>query len=685
MTQTDGRSAPAETQVQSSVCPLDCADTCSLQISTERGQVVAVRGNQENPFTRGKLCAKVTQTLAKQVHGEHRVEVPMRRVSEGTSRDAFEAISWSEALDLIHARFSAIADTWGAQAIAPLSYGGPMGLLAGGSMDKRFFNRLGASQVDSSPLCAGTSSAAWEAVFGDAGGIDFEELAHSKLILIWGNNVTTCNLHLTTTIRAAQKAGSKVVVIDPKRTRIAKDADLHIDLMPGTDVVLAYATAKLLSERDAIDATFIHAHVEGAEAFLAESTRYDIDTAADICGIDHSKIAQFAELLATRRPAGMSIGVGPERNQNGGAGIRAAFSLLALTGNIGPLGAGPCDVSRFFPMQRDALARPDLAPDNLREINVLDLPRMILDRKQDTPIKALFVYNHNPVAVHPEQSAMREALLCEDVFVVAHDVSMTDSLLCADLILPGVSHLEYGDLYTAYGHRYLQRSKPVLAPQAQGLSNTEMFRRLAARFGFEEPCFLDSDDDLFEQAFSPEHEQAKRLTAQGAVDMTDFAEPAMLRGATLTTSSGKIELYSVSLEEQCGEGVPKYKPVHKSAPFILVTPASEQRINSTFGGETQQQRDIVCEIHPQDALEKGLSDGCAVSLFNAQGEVSLPLKITDSVRRGTLFVPKGAWISDQQRPFTVNALLPGHQESLIGGACYYDCCVDIRPANEDQN
>ncbi|GAB5413033.1 MAG: molybdopterin oxidoreductase family protein [Congregibacter sp.] len=680
MSQVEVSMSKKDTQGHTSVCPLDCADTCSLQIATERGQVVAVRGNDDNPFTRGKLCAKVTQTLADQVHGPRRVETPMRRVASGTSRQAFEAITWEQALDTIYERFHEIESRWGAQAIAPLSYGGPMGLLAGGSMDKRFFNRLGASQVDSSPLCAGTSNAAWDAVFGDAGGIDFEELAHSKLILIWGNNVTTCNLHLTTTIRAAQKSGSKVVVIDPKRTRIARDADLHIDLMPGTDVVLAYAVARLLSERNALDEQFIAAHVEGAEAFLAEAAKYDQQTAASICGVDEAAIAQFADLLATQRPAGMSIGVGPERNQNGSAGIRAAFSLLALTGNIGPLGAGPCDVSRFFPMQRDVLARPDLMPAGLREINVLDLPRMVLNGGDQTPIKALFVYNHNPIAVHPEQSRMREALLSDEVFVVAHDVSMTDSLLCADIILPGVTHLEYGDLYTAYGHRYLQRSRPVLAPIGQGLSNTELFRRLAARFGFSEPCFSDSDQDLFEQAFNPEHKKAKELTNDGAVDMTEFAEPAMLRGAGFSTASGKIELYSADLEKRCGEGVPKYKPVKRTAPFILVTPASERRVNSTFGGEENNQNDILCEMNPQDALEKGLVDGSQVVLFNEQAEVDLPLKLTDSVRRGTIFVPKGAWIRDQENPFTVNALLPGHQEPLIGGACYYDCCVDIRPA-----
>lgn len=663
---------------RSSVCPLDCADTCSLQISLERGQVKAVRGNTDNPFTRGKLCAKVVQSLAGQVHGRERILTPLRRVAEAQGPACFEPVSWDTALDLVHTRFTQIIDEWGAEAIAPLCYGGPMGLLAGGSMDKRFFSRLGASKVDSSPLCAGTSGAAWEAVFGDAGGIDFEELAESKLILVWGNNVTTCNLHLTTTIRDAQKRGATLVVVDPKRTRIARDADLHIPLLPGTDVVLAYAVAALLDERRLVDYEFVAQHVYGADRFLAEAQKYPLEHAASLCGIHPVMIEDLAALLGSKRPAAMSMGVAPERNRNGGAGIRAALSLLALTGNIGPLGAGPCDVSRFFPIAGDALARPDLAPAGLREFNVLDIPRKILTPDASTPIKALFIYNHNPVAVHPEQKKMREALLSPDVFVVGNDLSMTDSMACADVIFPAVSHLEYGDIYKAYGHRYLQRSSQVLPEQGEGLSNMELFRRLAARFGFTEPCFSDSDADLAQQAFAPEHAHLAQLSATAAVDMTPYAEPAMLRGSMPNTPSGKIELFSDALEESCGEGLPHFKPLIKPRQFILVTPASEQRINSTFGNQDAQQTDILCEISPEDAARQNISDGDMLQLYNDQGEVALPASINHDVRAGTLYVPKGAWIGDSATGNTVNALIPGHKADLAGGACYYDCTVSIR-------
>lgn len=673
-------------ETRQSVCPLDCADTCSLDVAIENDRITAVRGGSANPFTRKRLCAKVVHSFPQQVHGDQRIRTPLLRRRSLAGAD-FEPVSWSTALDLIHEKFAAVIQRWGSEAIAPLTYGGPMGLLAGGSMDLRFFHRLGATLVDSSTLCAGTSSAAWDSVFGDAGGIDYEEIAESKLILVWGNNITTCNLHLTRIIRDAQRSGAKLVVVDPKRTRIAKDADLHIPLLPGTDVVLAYAVAALLESQGGLDQEFINAHTHGANAFLRAAREYTPERAAALCAMDVSLIRALAELMRDVHPAGMTIGVAPERNRNGSAGIRAALSLMAVTGNIGPRGAGICDVSRYFPVDKDRLQRPDLAPPGLRRINVMDVPRYVMEPGSEMPLRALFIYNHNPVAVHPQQQRMRDALQSEDVFVVGHDVSMTDSMACADLVLPATTHFEYGDLYKAYGHRYLQRSEPVLTPQGEALSNMEMFRRLAQRFGFRDECFADSDDDLMRQAFDDNQkpgengansEQIAHRAGHSALDMTAYAEPAMLRGAEFTTASGRIELYSEAMENHCGQGVPKYLELPERRAFQLVSPASEQRINSTFGGLNAQQSDLVCEIHPRDAQEHGVQDGSRLALHNAQGEVHIAASISDAVRRGTLYVPKGAWIGNSRSGNTINALIPGYREAAIGGACYYDCSVDIR-------
>jgi anaerobic selenocysteine-containing dehydrogenase len=667
----------SDKEMRQTVCPLDCADTCSLEVSVTDSRIDKVRGGQRNPFTRGKLCAKVVNSFPAQVHGDLRIRTPLLRRTTVAGAD-FHPISWDEALDTIYQRFTAVAERYGSEAIAPLYYGGPMGLLANGSMDKRFFHRLGASKVDASSLCAGTSSAAWETVFGDAGGIDYEELAHSRLIIVWGNNVTTCNLHLTKIIRDTRKKGARLVVIDPKRTRIARDADLHIPLLPGTDVVLAYAVAALLADSGGIDHAFVAQHTQGADAFLARARNFDVERGASICGVDPDLIRRFAALLGSQRPAGMSVGVGPERNRNGSAGLRAAFSLMALTGNIGPIGAGICDASRFFPVDRAALARPDLAKPGLREINVMDIPRYVLEPGDETPLRALFVYNHNPVAVHPEQERMRAALLSPDCFVVGSDISMTDSMHCCDLVLPASTHFEYGDLYKAYGHRYLQRSRPVIEPQGEALSNMELFRRLAARFGYHEACFSDSDEELAAQAMARVDANLAQRALDEAIDMQPITPPAMLRGTAITTPSGKIELYSDAMEAHCGQGLPEFVDMRDARAFQLVTPASEQRVNSTFGGLKAQQLDVRCEINPQDAAELGVSDGAQLVLVNDLAEVQLAARLSDDVRRGTLFVPKGAWIADSPTGNTVNALLSGHKEPAIGGACYYDCRVDLR-------
>ncbi|EAQ97261.1 molybdopterin-containing oxidoreductase family protein [Congregibacter litoralis] len=669
---------PVPPLTQSTVCPLDCADTCSLEVFTEGETVTKVRGGAANPFTRGKLCAKVVNAFPAQVHGDLRIRTPLLRRDSLGGRD-FQAISWEQALDIIHERFSQVASEWGSEAIAPLYYGGPMGILAGGSMDRRFFHKLGASLIDASTLCAGTSGHAWDTVFGDAGGIDVAELAEARLIVVWGNNITTCNLHLTTLIRDAQKRGAKLVVIDPKRTRIARDADLHVPLLPGSDVALAYAVTAILDASGDLDEAFIEEHTHGGDQFRSAAKAFDLEHAAGLCGLDAGLIEALADMFRKHRPAAMSIGVAPERNRNGSAGIRAAFSLMAVTGNIGPHGAGICDVSRFFPIDRQRLSRPDLAPENTRTLNVLDIPRYVLDPGDETPIKALFIYNHNPVAVHPQQGRMRDALLSDEVFVVGSDITMTDSMTCADLVLPASTHFEYGDIYKAYGHRYLQRSRPVIPAQGEAVSNMELFRRLAARFGYTEAVFQDSDDAMIHQAFAATDSSIPEKADNRALDMTPYAKPAMLRGGEFTTPSGRIELYSEAMEAHCGQGLPAYLDPPEKRDFVLVTPASELRTNSTFGGIEEQQRDILCEIHSADATAREIKDGEVIELFNERAAVQLTVRISDDVRQGTLYVPKGAWIADSPTGCTVNALLPGHQESAIGGACYYDCAVDIRP------
>jgi anaerobic selenocysteine-containing dehydrogenase len=675
------RNPESDISVHPAVCPLDCADTCSLSVEVKDGLVHNVRGSSANPFTRGKICSKVATGLPQQVHGPDRLTTPLQRNGPRGS-GAYTPISWQKALDTIHNRYQEIIAGHGAQAIVPLSYGGPMGVLAGNSMDKRFFNQLGASQVDASTLCAGVAGAAYTSLFGDVGGISFEEMSESKLIVIWGNNITVCNLHLTKLLREARKGGARLVVIDPKRIRIAEEADLHLPLHPGTDVVLAYAVAAELQRQGALDREFIDQHVLGAEQYLAEAGKYSLQEAASICGLAMEDIERFVTYWRELSPAAISMGVAPERNRNGGAGIRAAFALPVLTGNIGSRGAGVCDVSGFFPVRWDALTRPDFIPSGTREFSILDIPQRILDPGQGTPIKSVFIYNHNPVAVHPRQGEMRRALESEDLFVVGSDVSMTDSMALADIILPASSHLECADLYKSYGHQYLQRSAPVIEPVGEAVSNTELFRRLASQFGFTDSCFSDSDEELINQAIASDlpamgGRLAADIATDEAVDMAVGNRATLLRDALPATPSGKIELFDSKLEQECGAGLPRYRELNTEHRFALVSPSSDKRTNSTFGGVDDHDQDLVVEMNPDDAASLDLQSGQRVRLCNDQGEVVLPLQISSSIRTGTVYVPKGAWLRSSESGQTINALIPGHKADIAGGACYNDARVDI--------
>lgn len=671
----------AAAQTLPSACPLDCPDTCSLSVEVVDGRIAKVRGSRINPLTAGKICKKVAVGLPGLVHGETRLTEPLvRRGQKGAG--VFEPVSWETALDTVHTRFRQIIERHGPEAIVPFNYAGPGGLLGGGAMALRFFHRLGASNVLRTPICAGTSDEAYGSLFGDVPGIPPAELVDSDLIVIWGNNITVSSLHLTTILRRARKNGAKLVVIDPKRTRIAEEADLHLGLLPGSDVVLGYAIAAELERLGALDRAFIAENVEGAERYLERARSYPLERASEICALPVEDLGTFAALWRNARRAGTIVGVGPERNRNGAAGIRAAYALPVLTGHFGIHGAGVMAAnSSFFPTRED-FTRPELLPEGTRELNILDIPDHILDPELSPPIESVFIFNHNPVAVHPRQNRMREALAREDLFTVGCDIAMTDSMAYADVVLPAATYLEHADVVPAYGHAYLQRTEPVIAPVGQSLPNSEIFRRLAQRFGFADDAFTASDAELCDQAIDWSDpriglEAASRLGVEEAIDLAPEGTPTLFRGLRPDTPSGKAELYSQVLEDSHGEGLPRYRPLERSHEFLLVSPASDRRTNSTFGGVAALDEETAVEMNPEDAARHGLVSGRRVRLSNEQGEVVLRLVVTPAVRLGTLYVPKGSWLHTSETGQTINALIPGHRTDLGEGACYNDTQVEI--------
>ena len=672
-----------------SVCPLDCPDTCSLTVTVADEQIVEVRGSRANPITHGAICAKVARFYPEFVHGPNRLRHPQKRVGEkGDGR--YARITWDEALDTIHARVAGVIERYGPQAVMPLNYAGPQGMLAADSMSLRFFHKLGATQLYRSALCGGIRTEAYTGMFGDCPGTPLQQASLAKLIIVWGNNATACNLHLMRQINAAKRNGAKLVVIDPRRIKVANQAHMFLAVRPGTDVVLAFALATELERQNGLDRDFIAKHVLGADAYLAVARAYPAERAAQICGVDAEDIRQLARWYHDASPAVIAWGNGLERNQNGGSGIRAIAALPALAGKFGLPGGGlVAAAGKAFPTTDDTLTGSGFVAPGTRTINILDVANALLDRTLDPPIQATFIYNHNPLIVHPNQNRMKQALARSDLFTVGIDIAMTDSMKYADIILPACSHFEYADIYAAYGQQYLQRAEPVIAPVGEALPNTEIFRRLAARFGFDEPAFTASDTELMDDALDRNDPRMRglrpsQLPLDSALGM-EYAggEPVLFRNVWPTTPSGKIELESSDLGRRYGTPLPGFRPLASAFPLTLITPASDQRITSTFGGLAINDATPVLEMHPADAAGRKLTDGARVRVWNELGEVFLPLRITPAVRPGVICSEKGAWLRTSSNGQTVSALAPTHKADLAAGACFNDARVEVAAAVAD--
>ena len=665
-----------------SVCPLDCPDTCSLDVSVDNGKIIRVRGSEANPFTAGVICSKVSKYYPGFVHGSQRLTTPLRRTGPKGSGQ-FEPIDWSEALDLIYARVSQVITQYGAHAVAPLNYSGPHGMLAGGSMDRRFFNRLGATEMQRDPLCAGIWGEAYGSLYGAVPGMSPELVVHSKLVVIWGNNTAVSNLHFHRLLKTARENGAKVVVVDPRETKIATQADLHLALMPGTDVVLALAVAAPLEADGAIDRRFAAEHVKGLEAYLDNARAWTPERAAEVCGLAADDIREFARWYGALSPAALSVGIGVERNRNGGSGVRAALALPALAGKFGVPGGGIIgQSSKAFPKRGDALTGAHLRREPVREINILDVPLWVTEPRDDTPLRALINYNHNAVAVHPDQNRLRQALSHPDLFMLGIDVELNDTLRYADVILPACTHFEHADLYGAYGQPYLQYSDAVIPPVGEALPNTEIFRLLAARFGFGEPEFRESDEELMACALDWQHPHLQGTTladlkAGKVQEMRSADAPLMLFANVFPkTPSGKVELWSDALAEHYRLPLPVYQAPEDEG-LVLLTPASSGRTNSTFGSDPANRTVQTLQMHPDDAAARQLSDGQYVRVSNALGAVLLKLQISTHVRPGVVSCDKGAWLDASETGQSCNALIPAIKADLGGGACYHDARVEV--------
>ena len=674
-------------------CPHDCPDTCALQVTVENGRAIEIRGAADHPPTAGVLCTKVAHYLERTYSGQ-RVLHPMKRVGrKGEGR--FERITWDEALGTIAAKFAAIAESGdGPQAIVPYSYAGTMGILQFGSMDRRFFHRLGASLLDRT-ICATAGKAGWAATIGASVGTDVEQFEHSKLILIWGSNPIVSNLHFWSRAQEAKRRGAKLIAIDPYRSATAEKCHEHLALMPGTDAALALGMMNVLIADDLLDHDYIARYTLGFEALKVRAAEFPPERVAAICGLTAEQVVTLARDYGTAKPAAIRVNYGLQRHAGGGNAVRAIACLPALIGSWrDPAGGGLLSSSGTYPTDVAALERPDLMRDASRTINMSAIGNALLEEK-DPPIKAIYVYNSNPVAVAPESSKVAAGFGREDLFCVVHEIFQTDTADYADILLPATTQLEQTDIHLSYGHLYALANNPAIAPLGEAKPNTEVFRLLAARMGFDEPCFRDSDDDLARQAYKDDHPSAAGLDwdvmkAKGFQRLAVPVVYAPFAQGNFRTPSGKCEFFSASLAAEGHDPLPTYVPPRESVatnpalaarfPLAFLSPPARNFLNSSFANLPRflnEEKTPKLDVHPDDAAARRIATGDIVRIFNDRGSFTATARVTDRARPGVVVAPSIWWKKLSPDGANANAVTGQALTDLGRAATFYDCLVEV--------
>ena len=663
-----------------------------MLVTVEDGRAIGVRGNPDHPFTRGFLCTKVSR-YHERTHSPERLTFPMRRVgAKGEGR--FERTTWESALDEITHRFREIGSSDdGPEAILPYSYAGTMGLVQGESMDRRFFNRLGASRL-ARTICATAGATGWQYTIGGSIGTDPEQFARARFIILWGTNTLTSNVHLWPFVLEARKSGSHIVAIDPYRSRTAAAADRWLAIKPGTDAALALGMAHLVFRDGLADRDYLERYTVGASAFEQRAGEFPPDRVATITGLSVDEIEWLARAYASARPSAIRLNYGLQRHAGGGSAVRAIAALPAVVGAWRTPGGGALlSTSGTFGIDREALERPDLVRGNPRTINMVRLGEALLDAQP--PVKALVVYNTNPAAVAPDQSKVLAGLRRDDLFTVVLEHFQTDTADYADILLPATTQLEHLDVVKPYGHLSLMWNDPAIAPIGEALPNSEVFRRLADRMGFDEPCFRDSDEEIAASAIRRDDPRmagitVERLRRDGWARLNVPEAYAPFAEGNFPTPSGKCELYSEALEATGFDPLPCYVAPRESVetnpelardyPLTLITPPAHSFLNSSFANAA---RGIVAErepsvlIHPVDAAARGISDGDYVSAFNDRGGCRLRAIVTEGVRAGVAVAPSIWWCKYSADGMNVNQTTSQALTDLGEGATFYDNLVEV--------
>ena len=666
------RTAPPETWGHSTVrtaCPLDCPDSCTLDVTVENGRIQKIDGGDDNPVTRNFICAKVRR-FGERIYGEDRVLYPcVRQGAKG--HGTFTRVSWDEALDLIARRMQEIKDTTGAEAILPYYYGGSNGLLTQNTNDAELFRRFGTSRL-ATTICAAPTGAANQALYGKMPGVVYQDYPQAKLVVLWGVNPSASGIHLIPYVKEAQANGAALVVIDPRTTSLAKKAELHLAVRPGTDLVVALALHRVLFEEGHADLAFLDQHTHGADRLRAAAEPWTIERAAREAEIDPAALRRLADLYVAASPAVIRCGWGLERNRNGGSAAAAILALPAVAGKFGVRGGG-FSMSNSLAFGLKSAQWIDTPEPATRLVNMNHLGRALTEYT-DPPVQMLFIYNCNPLATAPDQNRVLKGLLREDLFTIAFEQVYNDTARYADVVLPATTFLEQYDIAKSYGPIALQLVRPVIEPRGEARPNAQVFSELAERLGI---GVAEEDAETLLRITARMGTVGPELLERGFATPPHEGAPVQFVDVFPLTPDRKVNLFPREIAGDAPAGMYGYQPdpATDGFPLALISPATEKTISSTLG--ELRERAAMLHIHPADAGPRGISQSDAIRVFNHLGELHCPANLTTDIRRGTVAFSKGVWRRNTYNGSTANALVPDSLTDLGAGACFNDARVQV--------
>jgi len=663
--------APPESTV-TTACPLDCPDACTLSVTVRGGRVTKIDGSAENHITNGYICAKVRR-FHERVYGDDRLLYPaVRRGAKGSG--LFKRVTWDDALDLIAEKMIAARSGGGAETILPLCYGGSNGFLTQDYADAILFRRFGTSRLLRT-VCAAPTGAANQGLYGKMASVSYEDYPDARMIIVWGVNPSVSGIHLMPYLKEARDKGAFIVAIDPRATTVARQADVHLQVRPGTDLPVALAIHRYLFEEGHASQAFLDEHTIGAASLREKANPWTFERAAEVSGVDANVLRHVAERYAKTSPALVKCGWGLERNRNGGSAAAAVLALPAVAGKFAVRGGGfSMSNSASWNIDRSWLSDPEPPT---RAVNMNKVGR-ILTEPEGLPVNVLFVYNCNPVAILPDQRRVIHGLEREDLFTVVFDQVLTDTAAYADVVLPATTFLEHYDFARGYGPITLQLGKPVIDAVGESRSNTDVFMDLARRLDLT----IDGDpaDDL-EAMLSV----LGQLPPQVGDDLRDNwtarpphgGRPIQFVDVFPKTADKKIDLFPAALDKQAPMGLYGYQPDPGTGeyPLALISPSSDRTISSTLG--ELKRPEVFLEINPADAEARGIDDDDQIRVWNALGEMRIRARLSPLVRSGIVTMPKGVWRRSTKNGYTSNAMVPDTLTDLGGGACFNDARVQV--------